>query len=75
MIEAFRHDELIDRVGGRFKLAVLIQRRWVQLLQGARPMVDTTGLTDLEVIIKEILEGKIELESRDGAEEEDEETA
>ncbi len=47
MIEAFRHDDLIDRVGGRFKLAVLIQRRWVQLLQGARPMVDTAGLTDL----------------------------
>ena len=72
MIEAFRHDEIIEKVGGRFKLAVLIQRRWVQLLQGARPMVDTTGLTDLEVIVKEILEGKIEI--RDQEEKEDEET-
>ena len=59
MIEAFRHDDIINKVGGRFKLAVLIQRRWVQLLQGARPMVDVTGLTELEVIVKEILEGKI----------------
>ncbi len=63
MIEAFRHDEIIEKVGGRFKLAALIQRRWVQLMQGARPMVDTKGLTELEVIVKEILEDKIKLES------------
>lgn len=72
MIEAFRHDDIIEKVGGRFKLVVLIQRRWVQLLQGARPMVETAGLTDLEVIVKEILEGKIEI--RDQEEQEDEET-
>ena len=60
MIEAFRSDEIIEKVGGRFKLAALIQRRWVQLMQGARPMVDTKGLTDLEVVVKEILEGKVE---------------
>lgn len=59
MIEAFRHDEIIDKVGGRFRLAALIQRRWVQLMQGARPMVETEGLTDLEVVVQEILEGKI----------------
>lgn len=60
MIEAFRHDDLIDKFGGRFKLAALIQRRWVQLLQGARPMVETKGLTDLEIVVKEIVEGKLE---------------
>lgn len=62
MIEAFRHDDLIDKFGGRFKLAWLIQRRWLQMLQGARPMVETKGLTDLEVIVQEIIEGKIALE-------------
>lgn len=61
MIEAFRHDDIIDKFGGRFKLASLIQRRWLQLLQGARPMVQTRGLTDLEVVVKEIMEGKIDL--------------
>lgn len=71
MIEAFRHDEIIEKVGGRFKLAALIQRRWVQLMQGARPMVDTKGLTDLEVIVKEILEDKIKLEAVPGEAEED----
>ena len=71
MIEAFRHDDIIEKVGGRFKLVVLIQRRWVQLLQGARPMVETAGLTELEVIVKEILEGKIEMEIIDEVEKED----
>lgn len=62
MIEAFRNDELINKYGGRFKLCALIQRRWRQLLQGARPMVETKGLTDMEVVVKEILEGKVDME-------------
>lgn len=62
MIEAFRHDDIVHKVGGRFKLVALIQRRWVQILQGARPMVETEGLTDMEVIIKEIMEDKIDME-------------
>ncbi len=62
MIEAFRSDDMINKVGGRFKLCALIQRRWLQLMQGARPMVETKGLTDLEVVVKEILEGKIEMD-------------
>jgi len=71
MIEALRHDEIIDKLGGRFKLASLIQRRWLQLLQGARPMVDTRGLTDIEVVVKEILEGKIAYEYAEEQQEED----
>lgn len=62
MIEALRHDDLVEKLGGRFKLAALIQRRWLQLLQGARPMVQSKGLTDMEIIVQEILEGKIEME-------------
>ena len=72
MIEALRHDDLMDKVGGRFKLTSLIQRRWLQLLQGARPMVDPKGLTEMEVVIKEILEGKIDFEIPPEALEDDE---
>ena len=72
MIEALRHDDLMDKVGGRFKLTSLIQRRWLQLLQGARPMVDPKGLTEMEVVIKEILEGKIDFEIVPEASEDDE---
>lgn len=62
MIEALKNDDIIEKFGGRFKLCALIQRRWLQLMQGARPMVETKGLTDLEVVIQEVLEGKIDLE-------------
>ncbi len=62
MIEELRHDDLMKKVGGRFKLAALIQRRWLELLQGARPMVDPSGLTEMEVVIQEIVEGKVEME-------------
>ncbi len=65
MIEAFRHDDLVVKVGGRFKLCALIQRRWLQIMQGARPMVETKGLTELEIIVKEIVEGKIDIDFTD----------
>ena len=61
MIEGLKSDELIAKVGGRFRLTALIQRRLVELLQGARPMVETKGMTDIEVVVKEIDEGKIDV--------------
>ena len=74
MIEAFRNDDIINQFGGRFKLCVLIQRRWLELMQGARPMVEFKGLTDLEIVVKEIVEGKIELATgADDDQDEDEE--
>lgn len=60
MIEALRHDDIVDKLGGRFKLTALIQRRWLELLQGARPMVEAEGMTDMEVVVQEIMEGKLE---------------
>ncbi len=74
MIEAFKNDDIINQFGGRFKLCVLIQRRWLQIMQGARPMVEFKGLTDLEIVVKEIVEGKIELATgADDDQDEDEE--
>lgn len=59
MIEALKSEEIIERVGGRFKLCALIQRRLLQLMEGARPLVDRAGRTDLELVIEEIAQGKI----------------
>jgi DNA-directed RNA polymerase subunit omega len=59
MIEALRNDQIIDKMGGRFKLTTLIQRRWLELMRGARPLVDTAGKTPMEVVIDEILQNKI----------------
>ena len=55
MIEALKSDEIVNKVGGRFKLTALIQRRMLELMDGARPLVDRDNLTDLEVVIQEIL--------------------
>ena len=59
MIPELRDDVLINKFGGRFRLTAVIQKRWRQLLQGARPMVEPEGLTELEVVVKELVEGKI----------------
>ncbi|QOI99234.1 MAG: DNA-directed RNA polymerase subunit omega [Phycisphaeraceae bacterium] len=62
MIEALKSDEIVEKVGGRFKLCTLIQRRLNQLMEGARPLVDRDGRTDLELVIDEILHDKITLD-------------
>ncbi len=59
MIDALNDDALINRVGGRFRLTALIQKRWLELLQGARPLVDPTGLTEMEIVVEEIVQGKV----------------
>ena len=60
MIDALKSDEIVTKLGGRFKLTALIQRRLRELvIDGARPLVDRNGRTDLEVVIEEILQGKI----------------
>jgi DNA-directed RNA polymerase subunit omega len=62
MIEALKSEEIVDKVGGRFKLCALIQRRLVQLMEGARPLIDRDGRSDLEVVIEEIVQDKITAE-------------
>jgi len=59
MIEALNNEQMVDRVGGRFKLCVLIQRRLVELMDGSRPLVERDGRSDLEIAIDEIAQGKI----------------
>ena len=61
MIEDLKSEELFKRIGGSFKLAVLIQKRMLELMQGARPLVPREGMTDLELAIREIREDKITL--------------
>jgi DNA-directed RNA polymerase subunit omega len=63
MIEALKSDEIVNKVGGRFKLTALLQKRILQLMEGARPLVDRKdGMTDLEVAIQEILQDKIAID-------------
>ena len=69
MIEALKSDDIVRKVGGRFKLTALIQKRLKELIiDGARPLVERNGRTDLEIVIEEILQDKIvpEYPSEDG---------
>ena len=68
MIEALKSDEIVQKVGGRFRLTALIQRRLGEIIDGARPLVERNGMSDLEVVIQEIMEDKITID--EGAPEE-----
>jgi DNA-directed RNA polymerase subunit omega len=71
MIEALKDNTLVDKVGGRFKLCALIQRRLQQLLDGERPLIERGGRSDLELVIEEIRRDLITLEINPEASAED----
>ena len=62
MIDALKSDEIVQRLGGRFKLTALNQRRLAELVDGARPLVERNGRTDFEVVIDEIVQEKITID-------------
>ena len=63
MIDELKSQELIDKVGGRFKLTALVQKRLSELMQGSRPLIkDTENMSTLEIVIQEILQDKITLD-------------
>jgi DNA-directed RNA polymerase subunit omega len=63
MIEELKNVDLIKKVGGKYKLTTLIQRRLLELMQGSRPLIENTeGKTRLEIVIQEILQDKITAE-------------
>jgi hypothetical protein len=43
MLDALKEEIIVDKVGGRFKLASLIQKRMKALQNGARPLVEIRG--------------------------------
>ena len=52
------------RVGGAFRLSVLLQKRIIELVRGAPPVIDHPERErgPIEVALREILDGKISLE-------------
>ena len=60
MIEDLKSTDIINKVGGRFRLSSLIQKRMLEIMQGARPLIeDTEGKTAMEIVVQEILQDKI----------------
>ena len=63
MLEELKEEEIVNRVGGRFKLSTLIQKRLVALNTGARPLVDLRTSDKMAIVIQEILQDKIFLDT------------
>ena len=62
MIDALKEEEIVNKVGGRFKLSTLIQKRLAAINAGARPLVDLKSDNPMEVVVEEILQDKIYLD-------------
>lgn len=63
MHDEFREDEIARKVGGRFKLSTLVQKRMVALNRGARPLVDMQTKDLMQIVVAEIMEDKIYLDT------------
>lgn len=65
MIEELKEESIVNKVGGRFKLSTLIQKRLVQLNQGSRPLVDIASTDKMVIAIQEIIQDKIFLDAQE----------
>lgn len=74
MLDELKEEEIVNKVGGRFKLSTLIQKRMVALNTGAPALVDLRTTDKLQIVVQEILQDKIyldmagELQTNDGGE-------
>ncbi|MDA7951649.1 MAG: DNA-directed RNA polymerase subunit omega [Pirellulaceae bacterium] len=62
MLEELKEEEIINKVGGRFRLSILMQKRLVQLNAGSRPLAETKEPNNMAIVIQEILQDKIYLD-------------
>jgi len=63
MLEELKEEGIVNKVGGRFKLSTLIQKRLVQLNQGSRPLVDANTADRMRIVLQEIIQDKIYLDT------------
>lgn len=62
MLDELKEEGIVNKVGGRFKLSTLIQKRLVALNTGARALVEVKGGDKMSIVIQEILQDKIYLD-------------
>jgi DNA-directed RNA polymerase subunit omega len=62
VLDELKEEEIVNKVGGRFKLSTLIQKRMVALNTGAPPLVDVRSSDKLQIVVQEILQDKIYLD-------------
>jgi len=62
MLDELKEETIINKIGGRFKLSTLIQKRMIALNQGARPLVDLRTNDKMQIVVQEIMQNKIYLD-------------
>ena len=62
MREELKEENIVNKVGGRFKLSTLIQKRLVALNKGSRPLVEVRTSDKMAIVIQEIIQDKIFLD-------------
>ncbi len=63
MLDELKEEAIVNKVGGRFKLSTLIQKRMVALNTGAKPLVELRGADKMAIVIAEIMQDKIYLDA------------
>jgi DNA-directed RNA polymerase subunit omega len=63
MLDDLREEGIVNKVGGRFKLSTLIQKRMVQLNKGGHALVDKNTQDKMQIVLEEILQDKIFLDA------------
>jgi DNA-directed RNA polymerase subunit omega len=63
VLDELKEEGIVNKVGGRFKLSTLIQKRIVMLNAGARALVDMKSSDKMSIVIQEILQDKIFLDA------------
>jgi DNA-directed RNA polymerase subunit omega len=63
MMEELKEEGIVNKVGGRFKLSTLIQKRLVALNKGSRPLVELDTNNRMSIVLQEILQDKIYLDA------------
>lgn len=63
MMDELKEEKIVNKVGGRFKLSTLIQKRLVALNKGSRPLIEIDTNNKMKIVLQEILQDKIYLDS------------
>jgi DNA-directed RNA polymerase subunit omega len=63
MLDDLKEEAIVNKVGGRFKLSTLMQKRMVALNTGGRAYVDLPTDDRMAIVVEEILQDKIFLDT------------
>ncbi len=62
MLDELKEEVIVRKVGGRFKLSTLIQKRMMALNKSSRPLVDLRTNDNMAIVVEEIMQDKIYLD-------------